>query len=121
MSITKVWNDNNNENGKRPSQINIILKNNNSIVAQKLLDVNDSNSQTVLFENLNKYDDQGSEIAYVVDEEEVNEGDFEFYTKEVTGTIITNTYTVPDRKTSITVTKNWNDNNNIAQKDHKVY
>ena len=116
LSITKVWNDNNNENGKRPSQINIILKNNNSIVAQKLLDVNDSNSQTVLFENLNKYDDQGSEIAYVVDEEEVNEGDFEFYTKEVTGTIITNTYTVPDRKTSITVTKNWNDNNNIAQK-----
>ena len=70
----------------------------------------------LIFENLNKYDDQGSEIAYVVDEEEVNEGDFEFYTKEVTGTIITNTYTVPDRKTSITVTKNWNDNNNIAQK-----
>ena len=114
--ITKVWNDNNNENGKRPSQISVILKNNNSIVAEKLLDVNDSNSQTVLFENLNKYDEYGNEIAYVVDEEEVNVGDFEFYTKEVKGTIITNTYTVPDRKTSITVTKNWNDNNNIAQK-----
>ena len=114
--ITKVWNDNNNENGKRPSQISVILKNNNSIVAEKLLDVNDSNSQTVLFENLNKYDEYGNEIAYVVDEEEVNVGDFEFYTKEVKGTIITNTYTVPDRKTSITVTKNWNDNNNITQK-----
>ena len=71
-----------------------------------------------MFENIEKYDEQGKEIVYIVDEEEVNEGDLYFYTKSINNDTytITNTFTVPEDRTSVTVTKNWNDNNNMAQK-----
>ena len=45
-------------------------------------------NQTYIFENLPKYNELGNEIVYTIDEEEVNEGDLEFYTKQISGTTI---------------------------------
>lgn len=73
-----------------------------------------SDTQSYTFENLSKYDNLGNEIVYTVNSKEVNVGDFEFYSKTIDSTTntITNKFTVPDDKVSVTVTNTWNDNNN---------
>ena len=119
IQVTKVWIDSNsNQEETRPEKIRIVLKNGDKIAYSKELIVTQENSQIILFENIEKYDEQGKEIVYIVDEEEVNEGDLYFYTKSINNDTytITNTFTVPEDRTSVTVTKNWNDNNNMAQK-----
>ena len=119
IQVTKVWNDSNsNQEETRPEKIRIVLKNGDEIAYSQELVVTQENSQTILFENVEKYDDQGKEIVYIVDEEEVNIGDLYFYTKSINNDTytITNTFTVPEDRTSVTVTKVWDDNNNIAQK-----
>ena len=115
IEVTKVWNDNSNESGKRPNQIKIILKSGINEYEQ-VLNVTDENTQSIVFSNMPKYDAQGNEIEYVADEEEVEVGDLEFYTKQINNFEITNTFTVPESKTSIEVTKVWDDNNNMAKK-----
>ena len=118
IQVTKAWNDNNNTQ-RRPAKLKIVLKNNDVVAYETTIDVTTtSNSQVALFENVDKYDSLGNEIVYIIDEEEVNAGDLDFYTKSVNNETytITNTFTVPEDKTSVTVTKNWNDNNNVAQK-----
>ena len=59
------------------------------------------------FENLAKYDANGQEIKYTIDEQEVSEGDLKFYTKTIKENTITNTFRVPDDKTNVKVTKKW--------------
>ena len=68
------------------------------------------------FTNLPKYDAQGNEIVYTVDEQEVNAGDFKFYTKQVAGLNVTNTFTVPNDKIEVQVNKVWDDNSNANGK-----
>ena len=119
IQVTKVWIDSNsNQEETRPEKIRIVLKNGDKIAYSKELIVTQENSQIILFENIEKYDEQGKEIVYIVDEEEVNEGDLYFYTKSINNETytITNTFTVPEDRTSVTVTKIWDDNNDIAQK-----
>ena len=60
------------------------------------------------FTNLPKYNEQGKEIVYTVDEAEISK----FYTKTIEGTTITNTFTVPNEKVTLIVAKVWDDNNN---------
>ncbi len=116
IQVTKIWNDNSNENQRRPEKLKVVLKNNNVVEYEKEVDVSSEDSQIILFEDVEKYDKQGNEILYIVDEEEVNAGDLDFYTKQINGYEITNTFTVPEDKTSVTVTKNWVDSNNLANK-----
>ena len=119
IQVTKVWIDSNsNQEETRPEKIRIVLKNGDKIAYSKELIVTQENSQIILFENIEKYDEQGKEIVYIVDEEEVNAGDLDFYTKSINNDTytITNTFTVPEDRTSVTVTKIWDDNNDIAQK-----
>ncbi len=65
---------------------------------------------------LPKYNEQGNVINYTADEKEVNINDLMFYTKSIKGTTITNTFSVPDNKISVTVNKMWNDSNNMYGK-----
>ena len=73
----------------------------------------------MVFDNLPKYDSNGNVINYTVEEQEVNSGDLKFYTSSVdTSTnTITNTFTVPDEKVSLTVHKEWVDTE--EQKDKR--
>ena len=77
-----------------------------------------SNKWEYTFRNLPKYDDEGNEIDYQVSEERSAEENNKFYTESIDqgNKIITNTFTVPDEKVTVTAKKYWDDNNNEAQK-----
>ncbi|MHB9652727.1 Cna B-type domain-containing protein (plasmid) [Enterococcus faecalis] len=98
----KTWNDNDNQDGKRPEKINVNLLANGKVVATK--EVSEAEGWQYTFENLPKYEN-GQEIVYTVTEDQVPE-----YNTEINGYDITNSYT--PGKTSVSVTKAWNDNNN---------
>ncbi|MHC5227786.1 Cna B-type domain-containing protein [Enterococcus sp. LJL99] len=99
---SKVWDDNDNQDGKRPNSIVVNLLANGVLIDSK--EVNEKEGWAYSFENLPKYQD-GQEIIYTVTENSVPE-----YTTTIDGTTITNSYT--PGKTSVTVTKAWNDGNN---------
>ncbi|WP_248686390.1 Cna B-type domain-containing protein [Streptococcus merionis] len=99
---TKTWNDNNNQDGKRPDSITVNLLANGEKVASQV--VTADNNWAYSFTNLDKYKD-GKEIVYTVSEEPVDD-----YTVEVKGYNITNTYT--PEVTEISVEKVWNDAGN---------
>ena len=110
VTAEKKWNDNSNEARKRPTSVTLQVKNGEAIVAEQV--VTEAEGWKHTFTNLPKYDSLGNEITYSVDEKE----DLKFYTKGIVGNVITNTFTVPDEKVSITGVKSWNDNNNAAGK-----
>lgn len=103
---TKTWDDNNNQDGKRPTQITINLLKNGVKVSSK--NVTAADGWKWKFENLDKYEN-GNENTYTVTEERVDG-----YSTEVNGYNVKNTYT--PGKTSVQVTKAWDDNND---KDNK--
>ena len=96
---TKTWDDADNQDGKRPAQITVNLLKNGQKVASKT--VTEADGWKWTFDNLDKYEN-GKEITYTVEEEAV-----EGYTTKVSGFNITNTYT--PAKTSVQVTKKWDD------------
>ena len=102
VSGQKVWNDANNQDGKRPDSIKVRLLANGTEVADK--DVTAADNWAYNFTDLPKYAN-GEEIVYTVTEDTVAD-----YTTAINGTTITNSYT--PGKTSITVTKAWVDNDN---------
>ena len=117
ISVNKHWVDDNNANGKRPTSIKYVLSGNNQTKEQTVTgNINSDADWNYTFTNLPKYNSQGNEIVYTVDEQEVNPGDFKFYTKQVTGLNITNTFTVPDDKIEVQVNKVWDDNSNANAK-----
>ena len=107
VSVEKVWNDNDDQDGKRPESIKVQLKANGSNVGEE---VELTNSKlTYTWSDLAKYEN-GTEITYtVVEVTEVADYTTET-TKEGNKTIITNSYT--PGQTSITVNKVWADSNN---------
>lgn len=114
ITATNKWDDNNNSALKRPSSVIIELYANGVLKNSHTLTDTTSDTQSYTFENLLKYDNLGNEIVYTINLKEVNERDFEFYSKTIDSTTntITNKFTVPDDKVSVTVTNTWNDNNN---------
>ena len=108
VSVTKKWDDKDNQDGKRPSSITVKLLADGQETNQTLV-LNVANNWAGSFTNLDT-DKGGASIKYTVVEEPVIG-----YTSEVTGDatsgfIITNTYT--PETVDVTVTKNWNDADN---------
>ena len=120
VTVTKTWNDNNNEAGKRPTSITLKVSGNGKNYTQEVTEANadssNSNNWVYTFNDLPKYDGNGDEIAYTVDELDLNN---DFYIKssvnQETRTIV-NTFQVPGENVTIPVTKIWDDNNDIAKK-----
>ena len=129
VTVTKVWDDNSNEAGRRPSNITITLTGDTNpsiegndinktqtITAATNINPSNSNEWKYTFENLPKYDTNGDEVEYTIDEEGTNS---EFYQKTEVNQEerrIINTFQVPGETVNVRVTKQWNDNNNEAQK-----
>ena len=101
---TKTWNDANNQDGKRPESITVILLANGTEKTRQAVTADEAGNWTYTFKDLQKYAN-GQEITYTVAEEEVTD-----YTTTYDGSNITNSYT--PGKTSATVTKIWNDAEN---------
>ena len=106
----KIWNDNNNQAGKRPGLIKVILNKTvdgkTTKVAEK--EVTAKDNWNYEFTNLPKYED-GKEITYSIDEEAVPG-----YEKSIDGYNLKNSYT--PEVVNVQGTKTWNDNNDQAGK-----
>lgn len=110
-SITgeKIWKDENNNDGIRPTEITVNLLANNKVISSQK--VTASNNWYYEFNNLYMYEvghenEDNYLINYTVKEENVPG-----YTTKITGTTITNTHEI-DKTAKVTVEKVWKDNNN---------
>ena len=101
----KTWNDNDNQDGKRPSKITVNLLANGVKVASKKVKPDATGTWAYHFDNLDVVDDAGNVIAYTVSEEPV-----EGYETTIEGTNITNTRT--PEVTEVAVKKIWDDADN---------
>ena len=102
ISGSKTWNDNNNQDGKRPESITVRLFADGTEVTSKIVTANDNWSWS--FTGLDKYN-SGTEIVYTISEDTVAD-----YTTVVDGYNITNTHT--PEKISISGSKTWDDASN---------
>ncbi|MDE7250166.1 MAG: Cna B-type domain-containing protein, partial [Lachnospiraceae bacterium] len=100
VSGSKTWNDNDNQDGKRPESIKINLYADGKLKESKT--VTEADGWKWSFTNLDKYV-KGTEINYTITEEEVDD-----YTTEVSGYDVINTHA--PGKTSVNGSKTWNDN-----------
>ena len=105
ISGQKTWNDNDNQDGKRPSKITVNLLANGLKVASKEVKPDATGNWAYRFDNLDLVDDAGNIIAYTVSEEPVAG-----YETTVEGTNITNNR-IPDM-TEVVVKKVWDDKEN---------
>ena len=123
FQVTKIWDDANNQDGKRPSTIQVQLYKSiegsvETPLPDKILTLeekgqNNPNKWTGIFTNLPKYEN-GKEVSYSVKEINVPEG----YVSNVVGKEITNSH-IPE-EIVIEGTKVWNDNNNQDGKRSKI-
>ena len=123
FQVTKIWDDANNQDGKRPSTIQVQLYKSiegsvETPLSDKILTLeekgqNNPNKWTGIFTNLPKYEN-GKEVSYSVKEINVPEG----YVSNVVGKEITNSHT--PEEIVIEGTKVWNDNNNQDGKRSKI-
>jgi hypothetical protein len=110
VSVSKIWDDEENQDGKRPESITVNLMNGDKVVESKTITEADEWKWT--FEGVDKYDDDGEEIGYTVEEAEVNDN---YYTTDITGNmddgfIITNSHT--PGTVNVSVSKTWDDADN---------
>lgn len=100
----KVWDDANNQDGKRPTSITVNVKRGEDVVATKEVK-GTGNTWSYEFEKLPKYVD-GKEAVYTVEEAKTPDG----YTVTIDGTKITNSY--KPQVMNLNVEKIWDDANN---------
>lgn len=113
--VTKVWNDANNQDGKRPESVTVQLYKKVGVAdpvaveGKKLTltakEKTDDNTWVASFTNLPQYE-AGKEITYSIEEVDVPAG----YESSVTGQVVTNTYN--PETVVLSGTKVWKDNNN---------
>ncbi len=119
VSGIKVWEDNNNQDGKRPTEITVQLQyydtatslwKNVTPAKTAVVKATDIPAWSYAFNDLRQFDDNGNEIQYRVVELNVPTG----YSVEggefADGYNLTNTYTT--ETTSVHIEKVWEDNNN---------
>lgn len=124
ISVTKIWNDDNNNDGKRPESITLKLYKGEGTAKTEVTTVTltstaattDSATWTYEFTDLPEKEN-GNKIIYTVTEDEVTD-----YTGKVTGNMetgftITNTHTNVTK--DLTIEKIWQDSNNNDRKRPK--
>lgn len=113
VTVKKVWDDKDNQDGKRPSSISVTLTN-NANSEKKTVTLNDDNEWTETVENLPKYYDEGKEIVYTwtEDTEGLPEG-YSLTDTSVDGKVTTITNSYEPGKVSRQVLKVWDDSDNI--------
>ena len=112
ISIQKIWNDNEDIKGRRPESIRAYLTSNGEIEQEVILDEN--NGWSYVFVDLPKYTEDGEEIEYSAIEEEVNEGDLEYYDEGVVERIgntirVTNSYKLMETELESSIEKKGTD------------
>ena len=109
INVNKNWQDNDNQDGKRPEKITVELYRNNENEPVETVTIDASSDWKYVFSKLPKYDEDKNEITYRVVEETVPEYDTEYEISD-NGVEIYNHHT--PEKVSVEGSKTWNDNNN---------
>ena len=108
-NVEKIWEDNNNSKGKRPSSVMIELTADGEVVENSQIELNSRNGWKHTYKDLEKYDEIGREIEYSIIETEKNPGDLEYYEEpEIGGTndiIVTNRYKLRETALKSDITK----------------
>ncbi len=115
VDVIKVWNDNNNQDGLRPSGVTVVLVADGDVVDTATLD--DSNGWKHTFDNLPVYDD-GELIEYLIEEISVANYNSVVAKDDAYSFTVTNTH-VP-LITAVNITKVWRDDNNKDDKPVEV-
>ena len=116
VTVTKAWNDGNNQDGIRPSSIFVQLMKDGKAVEGQTLELSEANKWTGSFTDLDKKEN-GKAVNYTVQEMTKTEG----YTVMINDTdksniVLTNTHT--PTVTSVSGTKIQNNTN--VRKTHKI-
>ena len=118
IETTKAWSDNNNQDGKRPSSVTVHLYANGKDTGKSQVLSADNNwtcDWTATYDDLSPVDGKGVPIIYTFVEDEVPGYTLSVSKKEVDGVskyTLTNKHT--PEKTSLSVTKKWDDGDNAA-------
>lgn len=104
ISGTKTWKDFENQDGKRPTNITIMLYADGSL--KNTVSVTAADSWAWTFENLPVYRDGGQKIEYTIEEAQVTD-----YETEVKGYDVINTH--KPETTEVSGSKTWVDEDNI--------
>ena len=103
VPVSKVWEDDSNKLGQRPTKVVFKLHGSDGSEYTKEIskpgtqgstttqDSTNPNKWNDIFENLPKYDSNNQEIVYTITEEEKTEGDLRYYDSVVTDKTVTNT------------------------------
>ena len=98
LPVRKEWNHTNNSYSI-PQEVKIQVKDETgAVVAEQILNNKNQTEENVweyTFTGLKKYNEQAEEKKYTIDEEAVTPGDLDYYSKEINGTTIRNTYIGP--------------------------
>lgn len=111
-TVTKKWEDAQNQDGIRPAEIRVQLKA-DGVSRDEPVVLNEANGWSYRWENLPELKD-GKKIQYQAEEVNIPDGYTSSYQQSDGETVITNTH-VPENL-SKTVTKLWKDDNNKAGK-----
>ena len=103
-TVTKVWNDNEDQDGIRPASLTVALSNGDEV------ELNAANGWTATVTGLPKYANGGQPITYTWTEGEMPAG-YTLTDTSVNGTVTTLTNTHVPEQTSATVKKVWDDAN----------
>ena len=109
INVNKNWQDNDNQDGKRPEKITVELYRNNENEPVETVTIDASSDWKYVFSKLPKYDEDKNEITYRVVEETVPEYDTEYEISD-NGVEIYNHHT--PEKVSVEGSKTWNDEEN---------
>ena len=104
--VMKMWDDGDNLDGARPSQIVMTLSNGQKVT------LNEGNSWMAQIDDLPMYDEKGATIEYTWTEEQVAEYRLTGQTTLGNTTVFTNSH--EPNLVSTSVTKIWDDENNAA-------
>ena len=109
INVNKNWQDNDNQDGKRPEKITVELYRNNENEPVETVTIDAISDWKYVFSKLPKYDEDKNEITYRVVEETVPEYDTEYEISD-NGVEIYNHHT--PEKVSVEGSKTWDDADN---------
>src|SRR5699024_7840689 len=108
-TVTKLWNDSDNQDGNRPTEVTVQLLANGEKLGEPVT-LNKTGGWTYTWENLD-LKQNGENIDYTVNEIDITDGYEASYNNEDHGNLtITNSY--EPEVTDILVNKTWDDKNN---------
>lgn len=105
----KIWNDGENRDGKRPGSIVLKLMVGEQEIASQTVSPDENGDWKYTFTSLPKYNPNGSEIAYTVEEEDVRDYGMTAGS-QANGYKVINDY--QPKTINVSATKQWEDNHN---------